>query len=130
MIEFHLLGSVNLKGPEGTLRSVLAQPKRVALLAYLAVATPNGFHRRDKLLGLFWPESDQEHGRAALRKALYFLRQSLGEEVIVSRGDEEIGLAEGGLWCDAVAFEEALEAGDPEEALELYRGDLLDSSDP
>ena len=40
MIEFRLLGSVDLKGPEGTLRSVLAQPKRVALLAYLAVAKP------------------------------------------------------------------------------------------
>jgi serine/threonine-protein kinase len=67
MIEFRLLGSLDLTGPEGTLRSVLAQPKRVALLAYLAVATPNGFHCRDKLLGLFWPESDQERGRGALR---------------------------------------------------------------
>ncbi|UCG88101.1 MAG: PD40 domain-containing protein [Gemmatimonadota bacterium] len=126
MIEFRLLGSVDLKGPEGTLRSVLAQPKRVALLAYLAVASPRGFHRRDKLLGLFWPESDQEHGRAALRKALYFLRQSLGEEVIVSRGDEEVGLAEDVLSCDAPAFEQALDVGDLEAALELYRGDLLE----
>jgi TolB-like protein/DNA-binding SARP family transcriptional activator/lipoprotein NlpI len=126
MIEFRLLGSLDLKGPEGTLRSVLAQPKRVALLAYLAVARPNGFHRRDKLLGLFWAERDQEHGRGALRKALYILRQSLGEEVIVSRGDEEIGLAEGTVWCDAVAFEAALMAGKPEEALDLYRGDLLE----
>jgi serine/threonine-protein kinase len=77
MVEFRLLGSVDLKGSDGqALRSVLAQPKRVALLAYLAVARPNGYHRRDKLLGLFWPESDQEHGRAALRKALYFLPAS------------------------------------------------------
>jgi serine/threonine-protein kinase len=127
VIEFRLLGSVDLKGSEGeTLRSILAQPKRVALLAYLAAAKPNGFHRRDKLLGLFWPESDQEHGRGALRKALYLLRQSLGEDVIISRGDEEIGLTEGSVWCDAVAFEAALEGGDPEEALELYRGDLLE----
>ena len=98
MIEFRVLGALDLKGPNGeTLLSVLAQPKRVALLAYLAVASPNGFHRRDKLLGLFWAESDQEHGRAALRKALYFLRQSLGDEVVVNRGDEEVGLADKAL---------------------------------
>jgi DNA-binding SARP family transcriptional activator len=104
MFEFRVLGSLDLKGPNGeTLLSVLAQPKRVALLAYLTVASPNGFHRRDKLLALFWPESDQEHGRAALRKALYFLRQSLGDEVVVNRGDEEVGLAEGAVWCDATS---------------------------
>jgi len=40
---------------------VLAQPKRVALLAYLAAATPRRLHRRDSLLALFWPELDQEH---------------------------------------------------------------------
>ncbi len=98
MIEFRVLGPLNLRGPEGvSLSSVLAQPKRVALLAYLAVATPRGFHRRDKLLGLFWPERDQEHGRSALRNALYFLRQSLGEGVIVSRGGSRPG---GG--CDVV----------------------------
>jgi serine/threonine-protein kinase len=50
MFEFRVLGSLDLKGPEGqTLLSVLAQPKRVALLAYLAVASPSGFQRRDKL---------------------------------------------------------------------------------
>ncbi|MGD8869814.1 MAG: BTAD domain-containing putative transcriptional regulator, partial [Gemmatimonadales bacterium] len=127
MIELRLLGQLDLRGSEGeAILSILAQPKRAALLAYLAVARPNGFHRRDKLLGLFWPESDQERGRGSLRKALYLLRQSLGEEVIVGRGDEEIGLTEGSVWCDAVAFEDALEGGNPEEALELYRGDLLE----
>ncbi len=30
------------------------------------------------------------------------------------------------MWCDAAAFEEALEAGDPEKSVELYRGDLLE----
>ncbi|MGD8869502.1 MAG: BTAD domain-containing putative transcriptional regulator, partial [Gemmatimonadales bacterium] len=83
-------------------------------------------HRRDKLIGLFWAEQDQEHARAALRKAVYRLRQSLGEDVVVSQGDDAVGLAEDAVWCDAVAFEEALEAGKLEDALELYRGDLLD----
>jgi serine/threonine-protein kinase len=127
MFEFRVLGSLDLKGPNGeTLLSVLAQPKRVALLAYLAVASPNGFYRRDKLLALFWPESDQEHGRAALRKALYFLRQSLGDDVVVNRGDEEVGLAEGAIWCDAAVFQQALHAGELEEAVDLHDGPLLD----
>ena len=30
------------------------------------------------------------------------------------------------MWCDATAFEAALDAGDPATAMELYRGDLLD----
>jgi len=127
VIELNVLGSVDLRGSSGeTLLSVLAQPKRAALLAYLAVAAPRGFSRRDKLIGLFWPERDAEHARSALRTALHFLRHSLDEEVVVGRGDQEVGLAEGALWCDAVAFEEALDRGELEKALELYRGDLLD----
>jgi TolB-like protein/Flp pilus assembly protein TadD len=127
MIELRVLGSLDLRGSEGeTVLSVLAQPKRAALLAYLAVASPRRFSRRDKLIGLFWPERDPEHARAALRTALHFLRHSLGEEVVVGRGDQEVGLAEGALWCDCVAFEEALGGHELEKALELYRGDLLE----
>ena len=92
---------------------MLRQPKRLALLAYLAVASPRRFHRRDSLLALFWPELDQEHARAALRRALYFLRSELGAEVVAGRGDEEVGVPETELWCDAAALDQALAAGDP-----------------
>ena len=60
------------------LRSVLAQPKRLALLGYLAAATPPGPQRPDTLLGLFWPELDDEHARNALSKAVHFLRRVSG----------------------------------------------------
>lgn len=126
MIEFRTLGALELLGPNGReYRAVLTQPKRVALVAYLAVATPRRFHRRDTLLGLFWPELDQEHARAALRQALHGLRRELGPDVLTSRGDEEVGVAEQRLWCDARAFDESVAAGDPEKALDLYRGDFL-----
>jgi DNA-binding SARP family transcriptional activator len=60
MIRFHTLGVLDLRGPDGLeLRSVLQQPKRLGLLAYLAIASPHRFHRRDSLLALFWPELDQ-----------------------------------------------------------------------
>src|SRR3989442_3385360 len=108
MIELRTLGAVDLRDRDGReLRAVLAQPKRLALLVYLAVARPRGFHRRDTLLALFWPELDQERGRAALRKAAHVVRQGLGPGAVVRRRDEEVRLAAGAGACDAVAFQRA-----------------------
>ena len=127
MIELRLFGGLDLRRRDGReLESILTQPKRVALLAFLAAATPHRLHRRDTLLGLFWPELDQDHARAALRQALHGLRQSLGADVLTSRGDEEVGVGEQLLWCDVRAFQHALEASDWSSALELYRGGLLE----
>ena len=51
--------------------------KVLALLAYLAVE--QGVHSRDKITALLWPESDEERGKASLRRALAYLRESLDE---------------------------------------------------
>ncbi|MBI4503667.1 MAG: hypothetical protein HY700_21205 [Gemmatimonadetes bacterium] len=127
LLQLRTLGTLSLRGPDGhELESVLAQTKRVGLLVYLAVAAPRGFHRRDKLVALFWPELDQEHARAALRRALSFLRAALGKASLNAPGAEDVALTPTFHWCDAVAFEELLTAGRLEEALELYRGDFLD----
>src|SRR5436190_8496806 len=127
MIELRLLGRLSLTGADGRdVRALLGQPRRLALCAYLAAATPPGFHRRDSLLPLFWPELDQEHARAALRQALHVVRDALGADALASRGDEEIGLDFAHLSCDVVAFERALRGGQLEEALELHRGALLE----
>jgi len=73
---------------------VLPQPKRAALLAYLCLRGHGaGASRRDTLLAPFWPDSDDERARAALRAALHRLRRSLGPDVIRTRGDDE-------LWTD------------------------------
>ncbi len=127
MIELRTLGAVDLRGSQGTeLRQVLQQPKRLALLVYLAVAKPGSYHRRDSLLGLFWPELDQEHARAALRRAIYFLRQALGADVLGGRGDEEIGIDPAVVWCDVLAFDAAIAEGDLPRAMSLYRGAFLE----
>lgn len=127
MLELRLLGPVGLTGADRQeIRGLLAQPRRFALLAYLAAATPRGMHRRDGLAVLFWPELDQAHARAALRQTIYVLRGALGAQVITSRGDEEVGLGVDSVRCDAAMFDEAIGAGRFEEALELYRGDLLE----
>ncbi|HEY8832270.1 MAG TPA: BTAD domain-containing putative transcriptional regulator, partial [Gemmatimonadaceae bacterium] len=126
MIELRTLGTLDLHSAEGReLHSLLAQPKRVALLAYLCVAQPHGFHRRDTLLGLFWPDSDQEHARTSLRKSLHILRRSLGDDAILSRGDEEVAVDSRLVSCDALTFEASVKANRLEEALDLYSGDLL-----
>jgi DNA-binding SARP family transcriptional activator len=126
LIELRTLGTLGLHSAEGReLHSLLAQPKRVALFVYLCIAQPHGFHRRDTLLGLFWPDSDQEHARASLRRSLYLLRRALGENAIRSRGDEEVAVDFELVWCDAAAFEASVRANRLEEALDLYRGDLL-----
>src|SRR2546422_3621841 len=127
MIELRLLGRLSLTSADGRdVRALLGQPRRLALLAYLAAATAPGFHRRDSLLALFWPELDQEHARAALRQALHVVRESLGADAVASRGDEEIGLDCAQVSCDVEAFERAVDREQFREALDLYRGDLLE----
>ena len=105
---------------------VLAQPRRLALLSYLAVAHRRRFHRRDTLVTLFWPESAERPARDLLNTNVSRLRASLGADALLSRGNEEIGVNDARVWCDVGAFEAAYEAGRGEEALALYRGDLLE----
>ena len=127
MIRLRVFGSLELCSDGGReLRAVLAQPKRAGLLAYLAAASPSGFHRRDRLLALFWPELDEAHARDALNTALRFLRREIGRTAIANRGGDEIGVERTVCWSDVAAFRAALDASRYEEALSLYRGDLLD----
>jgi DNA-binding SARP family transcriptional activator/tetratricopeptide (TPR) repeat protein len=131
MIELRTLGGVDLRGPDGaSLGSVLAQPKRLALLIYLVLAGRGGFVRRDTILATFWPESDDARARAALRQAVHQLRRSLGPDVLVNRAEDELAVAAGAMRCDAIAFRDALDAGDLEGALALYGGDLLPGFHP
>jgi serine/threonine-protein kinase len=126
MLQLRTLGAIDLWSTDAKdLHPVLAQPKRLALLVYLALATPRGPQRRDRLVALFWPEQDIEHARNALNQAVFFLRRVLGADTILSRTGDEIALAPDARWCDALAFEEAVTSGRYAEAVELYRGDLL-----
>ena len=124
MHQLHTLGALELTSPEGnSLDAILAQPKRSLFLAYLASATPRGYHRRDVLVALFWPELDAERARGALRKALHFLRATLGD-VVITRGDE-IAVDPARLGCDVIEFERAQAEGRLSDAMTLYRGDFL-----
>ncbi|PYO89672.1 MAG: hypothetical protein DMD58_08600, partial [Gemmatimonadetes bacterium] len=127
MIRLRMLGTVDLKDSQDReVQAVLRRPKLLALLGYLAAARPTGFHRRDTLVALLWPELDNTHARNSLRQAVHALRAALGRHALMARGEEELGLGEATLSCDAREFAAALEAGDAERALELYRGGLLE----
>jgi DNA-binding SARP family transcriptional activator/TolB-like protein len=125
MIHLQILGGVELKDSGGRpVLPVLAQPKRLVLLGYLAMAG-SGFRRRDTVVALFWPELDETHARGALRQAVSFLRRWLGEDVVVARGREELGINSALLECDATLFEQSV-AAESDIAIDLFRGELLD----
>ena len=120
------LGRLELARADGTsVDSVLSQPKRLALLVYLAVANRGALCRRDTVLGVFWPEFDHGRARAALRKALHFLRRELGYGMISGLGDEEIGVYPNHLSSDVSDFENAIRHGVLDTALGAYDGDFL-----
>src|SRR5205814_2326178 len=90
-----------------------------------ALAAPGRFRRRDWLVGLLWPELDQAHARAALRKAVLEVRECFGAAALESRGDEELAFDTSALDCDALDFVRAAEQGHLNRALELYGGELM-----
>jgi DNA-binding SARP family transcriptional activator len=126
MIDVRTLGATELEENLGSkARPISVQAKRLALVAYLALAGGR-YRRRDSIVALFWPDLDDEHARGALRQALSYLRRILGADVVMTRGEEEIALAPAALRCDAVLFDAAVATGRLDEAMALYRGDFLD----
>ena len=123
MLTLRLLGGLSLESDDGVVTGRAAQKRRLALLALLATA-PSRTLTRDKLIGHLWPESESEQARHLLSVALYELRKALGEDVLVSRGDDVC--LEGGFRTDLEALDEALAAGDAERAAALYSGPFLD----
>lgn len=118
------LGGLALMG--GPAGESLAEGRRkpLALLAILAGAGDLGV-TRDKMAVYLWPEGEPDKVRGALKQTLYMLRQDLADpELIVSGGDLRLNPAS--IEVDLWAFEAAITAGQPETAVELYRGPFLD----
>ena len=120
-----LFGGVSLRGRDGDVHQLLVNKKAVALIAYLSLPTVGRFVRRDTLIGLLWPELEQSRARTALRKTAHAIRQELGSESLLSRGDEELALSPNVVSCDAAAFTAAADAGFLLPAVQLFRGELM-----
>ena len=127
VLQLRLLGCPEFSdAAEPGLHSLLAQPKSLGVLAYIALAPAPGYRRRDTLVALFWPGQDQPHARGALRRVLHLLRDALGGGALVRRGSEDIAVARQFLTTDVAAFDQACAEGTWGDALTLYRGDLLE----
>lgn len=117
----------------------ISRRRTFALGIYLAVTAQP--HNRDELAALFWPEADTGSGRANLRRTLYDLDRTLGDEFIVTT-DDLVYLAEPeNLWIDLAQFHAYLTACQQHKldggelcpacvprltlAVDLYRGDFL-----
>jgi DNA-binding SARP family transcriptional activator len=125
-LHFKTLGSVDLQRSDGTtLRSLLAQPKRLALLAYVAMEAPGGFVPRERIMSVLWPDSDSARARQSLRNSLYQIRRSAGADVLINRGAVDLGVNPSRLLVDAVALRTAAEEERYEDAVDLYGGPFL-----
>jgi DNA-binding SARP family transcriptional activator/tetratricopeptide (TPR) repeat protein len=126
VLTLSLLGAPSFAPDDpGSAGELLRQPRRLALLALLAVPAPGRWIRRERIILYLWPDRQERHARIALRVALHALRRALGPGAIATRGDE-LQLAASALRCDVATFE-SLAPDRPADALELYRGDLLDA---
>jgi len=126
MIRLSVFGTLRVDDDRGGDLSELAvQPRILALLVYLAVARPSGRHQRDRVVGMLWPELDQERARGALRRALHRLRAVIGEDTVISSGTDLLALQPNAVWCDATEFQHAIAGERLREAVDLYKGELL-----
>ncbi|MDQ8165241.1 MAG: BTAD domain-containing putative transcriptional regulator [Gemmatimonadota bacterium] len=103
---------------------LLDQPKRLAVLLYLTMSQRGGTVSRDQIAAVFWPESNANNARNALRQTLSFVRGCLGEGSVTSVGVHGLAVA-ATVECDAVQFESLLDRDQREQALKLYRGEFL-----
>ena len=126
LIRLHTFGGARLTDDSGnTLGGAATQRRTLALLAVLAVAGPAGLSR-DKLIGLLWPESEEERARHSLTQSLYAARRALQCEDLFAMRSSTIGLNFERLECDVREFESFIERGDLEAAVSVYTGPFLD----
>jgi TolB-like protein/DNA-binding SARP family transcriptional activator len=119
-----LLGTASIEGPNGPVGGRAAQGRRLALLALLALARGRALSR-DKVVATLWPDATPDRARPQLSDTLYILRGALGEAAVCATGDD-LATNPDVVTTDVAALGRSLRDGRLEEAIELYRGPLLD----
>jgi predicted ATPase/DNA-binding SARP family transcriptional activator len=121
MLEIRALGNLSVL-KNGKILDNFGSSKAEATLAYLVLE--GGQQSRIGLAALFWPESSEQKAHASLRVVLSSLRKYVGEYIEITR--ETVRIKQGPeVFLDVHDFEEKIAGGNLPQALELYRGDLL-----
>ncbi|HVF39997.1 MAG TPA: BTAD domain-containing putative transcriptional regulator [Gemmatimonadaceae bacterium] len=123
MLFLRTFGGLSLENGGRPIVGAAGQRRRLAILAVLAVAGDRGVSR-DSLYTLFWPESDIERARGALKQALYALRRDTDESAL-TLGTADIRLNAAVITSDVTKFDEAVRASDLATAVGLYAGPFL-----
>lgn len=121
VIELVTFGGLHILDDDGELDWLAGQRTRAALLVYLAVERRVS---REALTTVFWPESDAENARHALRQSLYQLKKSVRADWLESRAYELVVTAD--IRADVHEFADAIARGDLASAVRSYRGAFLD----
>src|SRR5206468_1430285 len=117
-------GGLSLTGESGPVPGAATQRRKLAMLAVLATGGGRGVSR-DRLLALFWSESDAEHARHALTQSLSALRRELGSDDLFL-GSADLSLNPALIDSDVADLETALARTELERAIALYVGPFLD----
>src|SRR5688572_18194318 len=123
MWQLTLFGGFDVEGANA-LTGRATQRKRQAVLALLG----SGSHpqiSRDKIVGLLWPETDDDRARRLLASSIYDLRQVLGDDAILATGDD-LRLNPERIRSDVREFDAAFERGELAAATSLRTGSFLD----
>jgi DNA-binding SARP family transcriptional activator/tetratricopeptide (TPR) repeat protein len=124
-LEIRVLGPLDVHVDGEPLR--VDTRKATAMLALLAVEGRP--YARDELAALFWPESDDESARSALRRTLSVLRAALGGRWLrVDRSTVTLSGPDDGVWLDLAALEVGASGDDVSSltaAASLARGPFL-----
>jgi DNA-binding SARP family transcriptional activator len=130
-LQVRMLGSLDVRTARGQVVQ-LGGRHAPALFALLVLSRRP--RSREAIAADLWPEADTTSA-GSLRQALWLVRHGLLEagippDAVLDVRPESIGIhADGRLEVDVVAFERCLDdrTCGPEGAIELYRGDLVES---
>ena len=121
-VKINLFGGLELVGLDDA--NLNRKVKAVAAFLALQQGQPQS---REKIATLFWENSPEEQARTNLRQCLSSLRKQLNDALITR--DDLVQLNPTHFELDVARFEALITSGEDqqiEEALSIYKGDLLD----
>lgn len=126
MLEIRFLGKFDVRIDGAPIE--LPARKAQSLFAYL-VMNAGVQHRREKVAGILWPESEESSARSKLRYALWQLRNAIGDQYFLA---DKLSLGfdqESAYWVDCAELDndrlEFLTTKELERVVSLYNGEFL-----